>query len=282
MRGKLSWVASKQSVSKAFRSTLGNDVEWHNGDVSTALATGMDVILFEISNGPGPSHPVWDCPGLRVVVWFSNKSCFRPPSHWTLQTTRIRHTDLGGVTDGSHQIQVATRESEPRRWEWPEPVGMEADLGHVVDPTVMGRLVLEETPSVERSLLKMKHLRGGSGPLVLPCVRATTGRVSRHLTAKKMSNALDLPATLVQGLPEWELKSIMRPGLVPSKIRSHVAEAILGFIDPTAENEGRKGRAQFVNSPIARARAYAYIRAHPRITYQDIESCQPLTQYTRT
>jgi hypothetical protein len=35
-----------------------------------------------------------------------------------------------------------------------------------------------------------------------------------------------------------------------------------------------------VNSPIARARASARIRAHPQITYQDIESCQPLTQYT--
>jgi hypothetical protein len=109
MRDKLSWVASKQSVSKAFRSTLGNDAEWHEGDVSTALATGVDVILFEISNGPGPSHPLWDCRGLSVVVWFSNKSRFRPPSHWTLRTTRIWHTDLGGVTDGSHQIQVAGR-----------------------------------------------------------------------------------------------------------------------------------------------------------------------------
>jgi hypothetical protein len=132
---------------------------------------------------------------------------------------------------------------------------MEADLSHVVDPTVMGRVVSEETPSVERSLLKMKHLRGFSGPLVLPCVRATTGRVSRHLTAKEMSNALDLPVTLVQGLPEWELKSIMRPGLVPSKIRSHVAEAILGFMDPTAENEGRKRRAQFPLGNLVEKRA---------------------------
>jgi hypothetical protein len=81
--------------------------------------------------------------------------------------------------------------------------------------------------------------------LVLLCVQSTTGRVSRHLTAKEMLNALDLPATLVQGLPETELRSIMRPGLVPSKIRLHVAEAILGFLNPTAESEDRKRRAQF-------------------------------------
>jgi hypothetical protein len=37
----------------------------------------------------------------------------------------------------------------------------------------------------------------------------------------------------------------MRPGLGPSKIRLHVAEAIMGFIDPTAESEGQKRRAQF-------------------------------------
>jgi hypothetical protein len=59
---------------------------------------------------------------------------------------------------------------------------------------------------------------------VLPCVRSTTGRrVSQHLTIKEMSNALDLPATLVQGLPDVEVRSILRPGLGPSKIRSHVA-----------------------------------------------------------
>jgi hypothetical protein len=248
MRGRLVWGSSKQRVSAAFKATLGDDVEWHEGDVGRAVQTGVDVIMFEIFNGPGPSHPLWDCPGLRVVVWFSNKTRYRPPRSWTLCTTRVCHADLGGVTDGVHQVQVATRDSEPRNWEWPEPVGMEADLSHVVDSTVMGRVVPEDTLSVERSLLKMSHLSGGSGALVLPCVRSTTGRVSRHLTVKEMSNTLDLPATLVQGLPEVELRSLLRPGLVPSKIRSHVAEAILEFIDPTAGSEGPKRRAQF--SPI--------------------------------
>jgi hypothetical protein len=46
--GKLAWGASKQPVSKAFRSTLGDDVEWHEGDVDTALSAGVDVVLFEI------------------------------------------------------------------------------------------------------------------------------------------------------------------------------------------------------------------------------------------
>jgi hypothetical protein len=133
----------------------------------------------------------------------------------------IRHTDLGGVTDGVHQVQVATQDCEPRGWEWPQPIGMEDDLSHVVDPTVMGRVVSEETPSVEQSLLMMTHLSVGSGPLVLPCVRSTTGRVSRHLTTKEIANALDLPATLIQGMPESEVKSFLQPGLVPSKIRSH-------------------------------------------------------------
>jgi hypothetical protein len=122
-------------------------------------------------------------------------------------------------------------------------VWMEANLSHVVDSMVMGRVVSEEIPSVERLLLRINHLRGGSGPSVLPCVRSTTGR--GHLTAKELANALDLPAIRVQGLPEAELKSIMRPGLVPSKIRLHVAEAKLGFIDPTVESESRKGRAPF-------------------------------------
>jgi hypothetical protein len=132
----------------------------------------------------------------------------------------IRHTNLGGVTDGVHQVQVATRDCEPRGWEWPQPRGMEADLSHVMDLAVMGRVVSEETPGVEQSLLKMAHLSGGSGPLVLPCVRSTTGRVSRHLTTKEIANALDLPATLlIQGMPESEVKSFLQPNLVPSKIR---------------------------------------------------------------
>jgi hypothetical protein len=245
MCGRLVWGASKKPVSEAFKLTLGDDVEWNEGDVGTALLTGMDVILFGVFNGPGPSHPLWDCSGLRVVVWFANKSRYRPPSNWTLRTTRIRHTDLGGFTVGVHQVQVAIRDCEPKVWEWPGPIGMEADLSHLVDTTVMGRVVSEETPSVERSLLQMARLRGGSGPLVLPCVRSTTGQVSRHLTTKEISNALNLPATLVQGLPKSEVKSLLRPGLVPSKIRSRVAEAILEFIDPTAESEDRKRRAQF-------------------------------------
>jgi hypothetical protein len=74
MRGRPVWGASKHPVSKAFRSTLGDDVEWHEGDIGTALLTGVDAILFEVINGPGPLHPLLDCPGLRVVVWFANKS----------------------------------------------------------------------------------------------------------------------------------------------------------------------------------------------------------------
>jgi hypothetical protein len=130
MRGRLVWGASKHPVPKAFKATLGDDVDWHEeGDIGTALLTGVEVILFEICNGPGPSHPLWDCPGLIVVVWFANKSRYRPPRHWTLQTTRIRHTKLGGVTDGTHQVQVVTQDCESRAWEWPPPIGMEADSG---------------------------------------------------------------------------------------------------------------------------------------------------------
>ncbi len=33
---RLVWVASKQPVSKAFRSTSGDDVKWHEGEVSIA------------------------------------------------------------------------------------------------------------------------------------------------------------------------------------------------------------------------------------------------------
>jgi hypothetical protein len=40
MRGSLVWGESKHRMLKAFRSTLGDDVEWHEGDIGTALLTG--------------------------------------------------------------------------------------------------------------------------------------------------------------------------------------------------------------------------------------------------
>jgi hypothetical protein len=92
---------------------------------------------------------------------------------------------------------------------------------------------------VERSLLKMAHLSGGSGPLVLPCVRSTTGCVSCHLTTKEISNALDLPATLPgSGAARIGAEEPPATGpIVPSKNRSYVAEAILELINPAAGDD---------------------------------------------
>ncbi len=129
---------------------------------------------------------------------------------------------------------------------------MEANLRHVVDPIEMEGS--EETSSMERSLLRMAHLGEGSGPLVPLCVCSTTGQASHHLTTKEISNALDLPATFVQGLPAAEVKSLLCPGLVRSKIRLQVAEAILEFINPTSESESQKRSTQFALGNIVEKR----------------------------
>jgi hypothetical protein len=239
LRGELVWVCSAHPVTASFRSTLSEKVQWYD-DVRQSVGDGVSVVMFEnIHDGPGPKHPVWDLPGLKLVTWFGTKSRFRPPRHWCLRSKCIKHAWLGGVTTGEHTVNVAVPDNASERWQWLPIVGVDADLSHVLDATVMGRPAKANTPSNERTLLDLskEHWRI---PLVVPCVRAATGMVSRILTAGELSKAWDLPETVVTALTDNELRAVTRPGIAPSKLRSYVAEVISAHLAPAEVSHAKR------------------------------------------
>ena len=239
LRGELAWVCSAHPVTSSFKSTLSDRVAWYR-DVSQV--EGVEVVMFEnIFDGPGPKHPIWNLAGLRMVIWFGNKARFRPPRHWCLRSKCIKHAWLGGVTTSEHTVNVALPDRDSGTWQWLPIIGVDADLSHVLDATVMGRPVKADTPAEDRTLLDLSKEQW-LAPLVLPCVRAATRLVSRTLTPGELSKAWDLPETVVEALSIQEIRAVTKPRTAPSKFRSYVVEVISAHLSPSTGQAGDKRR----------------------------------------
>jgi hypothetical protein len=97
-------------------------------------------------------------------------------------------------------------------------VGVEADISHVVDMTVMGCPVKVSLFSQHRGLLDSSVGGTWDHPMVLPRVRVSNGLVSRHLTPFELSKAWYPPEHMVRQLPPSEVRQLIRQQTVPSKI----------------------------------------------------------------
>jgi hypothetical protein len=137
-----------------------------------------------------------------------------------------------------------------------------AELGHPQPPMPMqtGNYTAE---GFANNTIKQKRSKAINMRLLLP-----TGSKTTSVKSNSSSIGGQVPKTLETTIPSITLPVLTAP------CGQHIS-----LVASTFQHNVLRG---CVNSPIARTRAHAGIHAHPPITYQDIESCQPLTQYTQT
>ena len=64
---------------------------------------------------------------------------------WTVQTLKISHATLGGVTDQVQEFKVATQNGEAPI-EWIRQLGLDASLDQILDCKVLGNTAAEPKP----------------------------------------------------------------------------------------------------------------------------------------
>jgi hypothetical protein len=156
---------------------------------------------------------------------------------WTVQTLKINHTTLGGVTDQVQNFKVATLNGGTQI-EWIRQLGLDASLDPILDCKVLGNTAAQPKlghPSGDKERLQVKQL---AATLLVPCVKSSTGWVRQKLTAKELAKAFDVLAWLVQNLTEEVLSDLFRKKPITSfKARGYIVSAIL---EASGNSEGRK------------------------------------------
>jgi hypothetical protein len=103
----------------------------------------VDVLLVE-SGRVGTHSSIWNESMCKVVVSLEGRRG-SPPSAWTILRKKIRHDELGGVTDSEFVVHVAHR-GEFNGFNWFHKMkGVSAKLNHVLTCTGSGRKVPRTT-----------------------------------------------------------------------------------------------------------------------------------------
>ena len=122
-------------------STMGRD--WSRSD---------RVIIYD-GNGPSAQDWVWSS-GASRVAWIdvSGRGKARVPkdARWFVYRRSVKHSDLGGVTDGIFSCFLVSKFGDDKSWSL-AGTGIRATLRQVIDPTNGGRTVEPPKKGLEGS-----------------------------------------------------------------------------------------------------------------------------------
>lgn len=241
-RGGVAWVLTAEAVSQTHRDLCDEVPGWFtNSELGVLVMEGKTlppatIVVFE-SKGPGPSHPLWAWPDLKVVVWFDRQRRFSSPQGWHTERRRFVHKEFGGVTTSVCVASVCTRVEHPAV-NWDPVVGYPSQLDQVVDPTVGTGWSVKPKSAEDLSLAgaSLLDVGGTATRYVLRCVKSPTGWVRRRLTLSELAKAWDVPEPIRHVVPLDSIFSSMGDlrGAVPFKVRFYILENIFELQDGAA------------------------------------------------
>mmetsp|Transcript_22806 Transcript_22806/g.34541 ORF Transcript_22806/g.34541 Transcript_22806/m.34541 type:complete len:126 (+) Transcript_22806:695-1072(+) len=121
-----------------------------------------------------------------------------------MQSERVAHNEVGGVTNKVMWIWVATKSRKGLWWK-PDNRSVPNVLGQVVNPTMGGRQV---APAIEEQDCKLNTAKGlldwkgRFGYISVPTVYFKDKWVKRGLTSKELCDVLDVPGGLSDQVSE--------------------------------------------------------------------------------
>jgi hypothetical protein len=155
-------------------------------------ASPVDIILLEAGR-LSPKSPVWNSEHTMVVVSLEGwRGC--PPKEWTIRRRKIRHDEIGGVTNGEFGIHIAHR-GDFDGFDWfGDLKGVPAKLNHVLTYTGSGRKV-PATDATKRGWTDNDKLIWGGRfeKIDTPRVYFKDAWLSRRLELKELKTVLDVP-----------------------------------------------------------------------------------------
>ncbi|GKY95914.1 hypothetical protein MPSEU_000552000 [Mayamaea pseudoterrestris] len=190
-----------------------------------------DVVCFD-NIRPGASHAVWKLPGVELVIWFGSYSRGNVPLGWIRTSHLIRHSELGGVTNGEFVVHLATRSDAPLA-KLPQEVGVRMYLASIIDKTANG-VPCSPPTNAEDVLVDLRQL---GDRYVVPSVFSRTGFVRRKLSSKEVNLVWDLPATITKSCPPRLVERLVEEVRLPFKIRVHALSVLTDFSDALATGE---------------------------------------------
>lgn len=191
--------------------------------IENLLMTQPVYVVFFEKTYPGRDHVVWMALQLKAVVWTKGHWAARAPNGWQAYTEVFTHQDLGGVTTGKFLVHMALR-TGTTYGPPPEPVGVAAKLGQVLDPMVVGgKRAMEVSPSeaynMAGGLLLWKQWHG---LVMAPTVYAAWPYVQRRLEDKELLLVLEVPGTRIKGVDADTLQGWRTELSLPFKVRHAV------------------------------------------------------------
>ena len=209
----------------------------------------VDIAFFD-EMAPGPNHPIWKMPQLKVVVWWRSRSWSGAPKHqnWTTTRMRLDHGTLGGVTTRVDWVNVCSRTDSNlgstdfgNWWSGTVDEGLKyTTVRGIIDHTLHGRPRSSATNEATLMNRKLDWKVDRWAAHVLPSVFSPTGLVARTLGCRELALALDFPAVLSKRASEDDLlRWIERVG-PPFKSRVQVVHLVRQFLDRTKDQIGKK------------------------------------------
>lgn len=185
----------------------------------------VEVLFFENHLLLARHHAAWQDPTLRAIVWYQGRSPRSPPEGWVIQALSFRHRELGGVTDGEFAVRVATRQELGESWPR-DPVGPEAVLSQILNPTVSGKPSSLEvwTEGSSNTALGLLSYGRRHARVLAPTVIPGVTYVERPLTTDELLAALDVPAERVREVAPEVAQRWKEELKLPFKVRGEVCE----------------------------------------------------------
>jgi hypothetical protein len=162
-----------------------------------------------------PGSPVWG-EGETMVVLSLDGWRGPPPAQWKTGRTKIRHDQLGGVTEGEFTVHIAYK-GEMADFGWFEKLKkVPAKLSHVLEYTGTGKKVPIpiETPKGWTQDGRLQWDQRFE-KIMTPTVFDKTHWVVRRLGFKELKSVLDVSAMMQCGT---ELRAKLKGMRIPGKI----------------------------------------------------------------
>ena len=216
----------------------GSDPPWHRV-WSPHLKDDLEGLVLHGSWSKVPDE-LWTSSTLKVVIQVMHRSTRRtwqkraktssswPPPGWVVRlNSRVKHHEVGGVTNSACSICVISREDAIADWSLPATV--QASLGDVLGVTLPGFPCSVPSEGEANTFKGILDWKARGNPIIADTVFGDGG-VKRKMTTRELASALDFPEDRTDCMTEENLHLLTNTE-IPGKIVYSAIHCLSSYFD---------------------------------------------------